>query len=232
MDRLVLFDVDATLITTGGVGVLAMQDAGRELFGKFSIDALDFAGRLDPLLIREMLRLNGVALRADTESVFRLAYMRHLRVRLDNAPTKRTLPGVRQVVDRLREESGVMLGLLTGNFEESGRMKLEACGLNTEHFTICAWGDDSPHDPPDREHLPPIAMERFRTRVGRAIDARGVTIIGDTRHDIRCAKASGCRVIAVATGRSNIEQLSAHNPDLALKDLSDHEQVVSWIMGG
>ena len=135
------------------------------------------------------------------------------------------------LVAALRPVPNLTLGLLSGNFEESGLAKIRACGIKAEQFKVAAWGDDSPHDPPDREHLPPVAMSRYRARFDREIHPGRVTIVGDTRHDIRCAKASGCRVLAVATGRSTVMELEAHGPDLAVEDLSDTARLHGWLTG-
>ena len=231
MHSLILFDIDATLITTGGVGLKAMQDAGRELFGRFEISGLDFAGRLDPLLIREMFDLNDVPVTASSYTTFCAVYQRHLGLHLERCEAKRMLPGVDALLAALRPVPNLTLGLLSGNFEESGLAKIRACGIKAEQFKVAAWGDDSPHDPPDREHLPPVAMSRYRARFDREIHPGRVTIVGDTRHDIRCAKASGCRVLAVATGRSTVMELEAHGPDLAVEDLSDTARLHGWLTG-
>lgn len=228
---LVLFDIDATLVTTSGVGIHAMRDAGLELFGTFDADRIEYAGRLDPLIIRDLLASNGHAPTPERARAFADGYTRHLARLLQTCPVKRALPGVHDLTAALLEVRHFALGLLTGNFEHTGCLKLRACGVNPDHYPIRAWGDESPHDPPSRDHLPPIAMNRFAARYARPIRGERVTIIGDTPHDIRCAKASGCRVIAVATGRHALDELRSHSPDLAVKDLSDTRMLVSWIVG-
>lgn len=231
LQALALFDIDATLITTSGCGMHAMLDAGREVFGpSFTTQGIDFAGRLDPLLVQEFFVLNGVAHTPENVGAFRGAYRRHLEHRLVRAPRKTALPGVLDILSRLREASNITLGLLTGNYAETGQMKLHACGIDPEWFPIRAWGDDSPQEVPDRAHLPPVAMARYRERFGRSIEPSRVTIIGDTPHDIRCARESGCRVIAVATGRHSRDQLAMHGPDLVLETLGDAERVVTRLL--
>lgn len=227
--QLILFDIDATLITTGGVGLLAMQDAGRELFGTFEIAGLDFAGRLDPALIGEMFALNGIDVTDTTRIPFCALYQQRLAWHLERCEVKRALPGVMDLLSALRGRAGVTLGLLTGNFEESGIRKIRACGIDSEQFEVAAWGDDSPHTPPDRAHLPPVAMQRYAKRFSREIHPSRVTIIGDTQHDVRCAKVSGCRSIAVATGRATLDDLRAHSPDLALQNLAETDRIVKWL---
>lgn len=227
---LVLFDIDGTLITTGGVGIRAMVAAGRELFGQgFTADGIVFAGRLDPLILTDMFRLSGVPTTPENFAAIRRAYAKYLTTELANSTAKRALPGVHDLVASLRRDTSATLGLLTGNFAETGSMKLRACGIEPDHFPIQAWGDESPHDPPARNHLPPIAIERDRSRRGRRLPGHAVTIIGDTPHDVACAKAHGCRSLAVATGRSTHAELAAAGADLVATDLSDTAAMLTWL---
>ncbi|MBX3386482.1 MAG: HAD hydrolase-like protein [Phycisphaeraceae bacterium] len=230
MAKLVLFDIDATLITTAGLGVRAMVQAGHALFGPgFHADGLQFGGGLDPVLIREMFRVSGVQPTADRVSQFRERYERELAELLVAAPVKRALPGVANLLSTLRAVDGTVVGLLTGNFEPTGLMKLEACGIPTTQFAVRVWGDDSPHDPPDRAHLPPVAMERYARLTASRIDSREVVIIGDTPHDVRAARESGCRSLGVATGRHGVEELSHCGADRVVPDLSQTDELVRWI---
>lgn len=227
---LVLFDIDATLIRTSGAGIRAMVSAGKALFGESftGADGIEFAGGLDPLILRDMLGKSGVPASVANLRAIRAEY----RVRLQQALVPgvgRVLPGVLELLGALSPRDGVALGLLTGNFAETGRLKLAACGLDPDQFTICAWGDDSPHEPPAREHLPPVAMERYRARFGRAIEPSRVTIIGDTPHDVRCALAHGCRVVGVATGQFSVDRLTAAGAHLAVSDLSGTTDLVRWL---
>lgn len=232
MSVLILFDIDGTLITTGGVGIRAMVAAGRELFGPdFNADGIVFAGRLDPLILRDMFVQSGVPTKPENFAAIRNRYAMHLGRELAASTAKRSLPGILPLVESLRQDSSVTLGLLTGNFAETGSMKLRACGVEPDHFPIQAWGDESPHDPPARDHLPPIAIERDHRRRGRRLPGHAVTIIGDTPHDVSCAKAHGCRSLAVATGRSTTEDLTKAGADLVMPDLSDTRAVLSWLRG-
>jgi phosphoglycolate phosphatase-like HAD superfamily hydrolase len=227
---LVLFDIDATLLKTDGAGVAAMETAGKELFGeRFTTAGVDFAGSLDSLLFRQMLRACGVEPTPGIERELRTVYGRHLAKRLSGPTTARALAGAIELVTAVRAAEHHITGLLTGNFAETGAMKLRACGLDPDWFTICAWGDDSPHDPPDREHLPPVAMRRFHERFGTPIPAARVTIIGDTIHDVRCARASGCRSIGVATGKYSMEELRAAGADHVVPDLAETSDILAWI---
>lgn len=231
---LVLFDIDATLIRTSGAGIRAMVSAGRRLFGRgFTAEGLDFAGRLDPLILRDMLALSGVPATAANLDAIRATYRVELERELAASPGSRVrLPGVAELLDALARTPGVTLGLLTGNFAETGCLKLSACGIDPGRFPVCVWGDDSPHDPPARDHLPPVAMDRYRARFGRVIDPASVTIIGDTPHDVGCAIAHGCRSLGVGTGHYSPGELADAGAHLALPDLSGTGVVVRWLLDG
>ncbi len=227
---LIFFDIDATLITTGGVGIKAMIDAGRHLFGPgFTADGIKFAGRLDPLILTDMLARSGCEPSHANLSAMRAEYGKRLPGHLA-AGTGRSLPGVTSLVSSLAQTEGVTLGLLTGNFAETGLMKLTACGIDTERFAIRVWGDDSPHHPPARDHLPGVGLTRYRERFGRDIDPGRVTVIGDTPHDVSCAKAHRCRALGVATGQFSVEQLRECGADHAVRDLSDVDSVRAWLL--
>ena len=230
MRPLVLFDIDATLLKTDGAGMAAMGDAGRELFGPtFTTEGLDFAGRLDPLIFGELFVMNGVRPSASAAAQLRQVYFIHLQRRLAASPNARALPGAAALVGAVRKASSHEMGILTGNFRESGSLKLTTCGLNPTWFPISVWGDDSPHDPPDRAHLPPVAMRRYRELLGAEIDPGSVTIIGDTPHDARCARVNGCRCIGVATGRFTSAELRSAGADWVVEDLRDTSRLMGLL---
>lgn len=229
---LILFDIDATLIKTSGLGIRAMGLAGRELFGEnFDERKAEYAGRLDPLIISDLLKAHGIEENGSNVTRFRAGYRRHLETLLSVPGTGNACPGVPDLLARLREKAGVTIGLLTGNFPETGRVKLRACGIDVEQFRVCAWGDESPHVVPARDHLPPVAMARHARATGAAVDPRRVTIIGDTPHDIGCARAHGCRSLGVATGMFGVGSLQDAGADRAVGDLSDTRDVVGWLVG-
>jgi len=217
------------MITTGGAGIRAMVAAGRELFGPaFTAEGIPVAGRLDPLIMGEMLDAARVPRSADNLASFRRTYARHLVAHLD--PQRgRALPGVLPLLDALAERHGITLGVLTGNFEETGSLKLRHCGIDPARFHIAVWGDDSPHDPPARDHLPGVGLERYRARFGRGIDPRRVTVIGDTPHDVSCARAHGCRSLAVATGSFTMQQLEEAGADAVVPSLERTHELVHWL---
>jgi len=135
------------------------------------------------------------------------------------------MPGVAELITELSRLEDCTLGLLTGNYPETGRIKVAAAGLDPDVFIIGAWGGDAP----TRRGLPPVAMRRHVERRQRAIEPRRVVIIGDTIHDVDCAKHNGCRALAVATGGDTYETLSETAPDLLMRDLSDTAAVLSWL---
>jgi phosphoglycolate phosphatase-like HAD superfamily hydrolase len=231
MTMLVLFDVDATLITTSRAGIDAMGRHGRSSVGDhFDEHAVEYSGRIDPLIIKDLLLAHDLEPTPERIEAFRLGYKSHLTELLNPttgvSPAK-PCPGVPELLDALEAEDGLTLGLLTGNFPDTGAVKLAAAGIDIERFAIRVWGDDSPHDPPSRDHLPGVALERWHERSGEPIDPAHVLIIGDTPHDIACARAHDCRVLAVATGAFSVDELA--RADRAVEDLSATEDLVGWI---
>jgi phosphoglycolate phosphatase len=229
---LIFFDIDATLITTSRSGMAALGDAGRELFGAgFEIGRTEFAGRLDPVIIADLLRDNAQEVSPDNVTAMRDGYRRHLQQRLKDPALSQPLPGVMPLLERLEAQAGVVLGLLTGNFPDTGAIKLRACGIEPTRFAIHVWGDCTQVHPPCRTHLPAIGIERYRVRFGE-IGPEHVTIIGDTPHDIACARANGCRSLGVATGMHSVEQLRDAGADQTACDLSDTAAVLTWLLNG
>lgn len=233
---LILFDIDATLLKTGGAGMLALADAGQRLYGAgFSVDGVPFAGRLDPLIVGDLLVRNGVQPTTEHRASMRRGYREALEARFSATNTAWALPGVGELLAALAGLGGEggasrpTLGLLTGNFPETGMMKLKRAGIDPEGFRVCVWGDDSPHEPPARDHLPGVALERASAAWGRPAQGAEAVVIGDTPHDISCARAHGCRVLAVATGQYSTADLA--HADRAVEDLSDTEEVMRWLMG-
>ncbi len=224
---LLLFDIDGTLLRTQRLGVAAMLDAFRELHpGRdFSFDGVPIAGRLDPLIWRDVMTLHGLEPTEAAHDRFRDRYPRHLERRLAERPGAAVqMPGVAALLEALRARAGTHLGLVTGNYGITGRLKIRASGLDPEQFTINAFADDGP----DRRSLPPVAMRRFRADTGRDAEPERTVVIGDTPHDIDCARASGCRAVAVATGDFTVEALAEHRPDLLVPTLADTAALLRW----
>lgn len=234
---LLLFDIDATLLLTRRAGVDAIHSVGRELFGDhFSIEGVSFAGSLDPVILDDLITRHGGSPTPEAIGEYRTRYARELERQIAADPSRvHALPGVHSVVRELAalaQREDVTLGLLTGNFPETGAMKVAAAGLDPSVFEVCVWGCDSPHHPPLREHLPPVAFERYRSLRSVALAPERVTIIGDTPHDVRCALMNGCRVLGVGTGHFTTDVLLGHGAHHAVDDLSDADGVVRWLLDG
>lgn len=226
---LILWDIDATMISTRGTGRLAMVEAGQRLHGPaFHAEGVDFAGRLDPLILADLLAANGIEPGVRTIADMRAAYRETLEIKLRPGGVATALPGVFALLDGLEATEGVTMGLLTGNFAETGSLKLQAAGIDPQRFVVQVWGDQSPFNPPARDHLPGVALERFGVHRGRPARGEEAVVIGDTPHDIACARAHGCRVVAVATGKFSRDELEA--ADLTLDDLGDLEGVMEWLI--
>jgi phosphoglycolate phosphatase-like HAD superfamily hydrolase len=205
---LLLFDIDGTLITTGGCGERALRLAVRDAFG------IEIAGRTDTGIARQLLRKHGRA-ETDAEITALLGnYLRHLPTLLPKAEG-RLLPGVEKLLPALRLRTDVVLALLTGNVERGAQHKLSHFGV-WEHFGFGAFADDH-HE---RDKLGPFALARARER-GHACDLSRTFVIGDTPHDISCARAIGARAVAVATGVFDRKSLAPHAPDVLLENLGD-----------
>ncbi len=231
---LLLFDIDGTLLNTSGSGMAALHAAAKAHFGEhFTIEGVSFAGRLDPLIISEMLRLNGQADSLEHHALLRAAYRERLGPMLARPNAAKALGGVHELLAALRpraEAGHATLGLLTGNYPETGAMKLRHCGIDPDWFTVAAWGDDAAGSPPKREDLVPFAIDQLARKGGPRYTGESVTVIGDTPHDVRCAKAHGGRCLAVATGHYSVNQLLEAGADLAVPTLTDTNELVEWLL--
>jgi phosphoglycolate phosphatase-like HAD superfamily hydrolase len=227
--RLVLFDIDGTLLWSDGAGRRAIHRALAEVFGETGPADHRFDGKTDPQIVREMMRIAG---RDDSEIDRRMMplfarYVACLEEELrDPAHHAKPLPGVLELLDVLSRRADVALGLLTGNLIEGARVKLRAVGIDPELFVIGAFGSD--HE--DRPELPAIAQRRARERLGVDVPGRQVIVIGDTPADVQCGRGIGARAIGVATGRYGVDELRAHGAAAVFADLSDTCAVVDAIV--
>jgi phosphoglycolate phosphatase len=218
--KLVLFDIDGTLLSTQGAGARAFRRAMLEVYRETGpIDEYEFHGRTDPQIARELLRLAGF----DDASIDpRLpdlwdAYLRELEVELARPESgTRVLAGVPALLDALRETGDHLVALLTGNIEPGARAKLGAAGL-WERFDFGAYGSD--HERRDR--LPAVAVRRARERTGLDFRGRDIVIIGDTPFDVSCGRSLGVWAVAVATGKHTPRELQDVGADVVLTDLAD-----------
>ena len=225
---LVLFDIDGTLLVSQHAGTRAMLTAAREMFGEeFTYDGVEIAGRIDPLIWAAVAAANGIRDAEAQHDKFRASYAHHLARRLATHDTVTLCPGVGALLDRLGSVDRLTLGLLTGNYRETGLLKIEAAGLDPALFPVAAWGCDGS----SRRDLPAVAMARHADATGRSLTPEQVVIIGDTPHDVDCARNHGCRALAVATGPCSSEKLRESEPDLVVEDLSNTAAIVEWLLG-
>lgn len=230
MRRLILFDIDGTLLSSAAAGRDAIRAAFAEEFDDLPFfDSVRFDGKTDPQIIAELYlaagqpvpptgaRVDAVISRYLTHLEGMLAGRRHL---------VRTYPGIMPLIEALEARDDVLLGLLTGNVVPGARLKLEAAGIAFDRFQVGAYGSDSPHRP----DLPPIAVERAEPLLGRRAAGDEIVIIGDTPADVTCGAALGVRAIAVATGHYSVDELHAAGAAAVFPDLADTEAVLEAML--
>jgi len=217
MIRLVLFDIDGTLIASGGAGVRAFGEVARATFGvPEGTSSMSFAGRTDVSLVREFFRKEGIPDTPDNITRFLDDYLHWLATYLE-AYSGRVLPGVVRALDELRGMTNApVLGLLTGNIRLGAELKLRRYGL-WGYFELGAFADDAE----DRNGIAAMAHRRGNERLGRELRGEEVLVIGDTLHDITCARAIGARCLAVATGGTDLATLRAEGPSWAVNHLEE-----------
>lgn len=226
MSRFVLFDIDQTLIDAKGAGRRALACALRDLCGEAcTIQGLEMAGKTDLQIVREALSMGGLASDDGLVLAVSRSYIQHLKREMASCKGH-LMPGVKELLPRLREQEGVHLGLLTGNLEEGARLKLGPFGLN-EFFPLGAFGGDRE----DRNQLLPIAVGRLKAQKGIRVQFRECVVIGDTPRDVACAKMHGSQCIGVATGRYSTAELKSAGADLAVGNLSQTNEILAWILG-
>ena len=218
MTRLLLFDVDGTLLLSGGAGTRALNRTFEEVFGVAgAFTGIAVAGRTDPLILGDALDRAGITADECARRRFLARYCEHFeREILLPGPRKGLMPGVRRLLDGLRERPGVACALLTGNIARAARIKLEHFALQ-RYFACGAYGDDAPR----RDDLVPVAVGRARRAGIDVTSARQAVVIGDTPLDVQCAAAAGARSVGVATGPFTEEQLRRAGADAVLPDLTD-----------
>ena len=219
--RLILFDIDGTLLRDGIAAKIAFARALRDTYQTAGpIEGFRFAGMTDPECVTEIMRLAGVeesTILARRDECLR-RYVELLAVEVREHQDAHLYPGVRELLERLNKLDSVLVGLLTGNVHRGAQLKLRRWNLEP-YFRFGAFGDD--HE--NRAVLAQIALEKARALSGRAFSGSETTVIGDTPKDIACARAIGARAVAVATGSISREALAACDPDALLDSFEDHE---------
>lgn len=227
--RLLLFDIDGTLVLTGGAGRRAMERAFAE---EFAIEAafahVSMAGRTDRWLVEQALVRHGLAPTPARLEAFRARYLALLEAAVGHEGSGRrgVMPGVPALLDALAARPDTHLALLTGNYAAGARIKLTHFGL-WDRFAWGAFGDDHA----ERDALALAALDDARRRGVPLADASHAVVIGDTPFDVACARAAGARVVAVATGGHSVDELRACGPDLVVDDLTALETVVDFVAG-
>ncbi len=233
--RLILFDIDGTLLWTDGAGRRAIQQALVEEMGTAGpIDTYRFDGKTDPQIVRELMTL---AEHPEAEAEDRIAavcrrYVGLLTAELQKPPRNmRLLPGVRELLAALEpheSEGRALVGLLTGNLAGGAALKLAAVGLDPARFAVGAYGSDSARRP----ELPAIAAQRATQRTGRPFSGSDIVVVGDTPDDVACARPIGARTVAVATGHYNVTKLRATGAAYVFENLADTQAVTGALLAG
>lgn len=229
--KLVLFDIDGTILLTAGAGRRAIVAALAEVVGPSpAFERIRFDGKTDPQIVAEMLEAAGEPEPREPARVHALCerYVGFLARELER-PTSRTtvMPGVHALLERLEAEPGVVLGLLTGNVARGAALKLRSGGIAPERFRVGAYGSDAAH----RSDLPPIAARRAEAIFGSVPRGAEVVIIGDTPADVACGTGIEARALGVATGAYSVGDLEACGAHAVFLDLSATDAVLDAILG-
>jgi len=227
--RVVLFDIDGTILWSDGAGRRAVFQSLEEHFGKSGPGEHRFDGKTDPQIVRELMRHAGVA-DADIDARLDEVLDRYLALLHDELAGgdhgRHVFPGVRELLDALESRDDVVVGLLTGNIHQGAHAKLSAVGIDPERFAVGAFGSDHHHRP----ELPEIARGRAERMLGHPVSGRDVVVIGDTPADVECGVSIGARAIGVATGRYSVDELRACGAAAVFPDLTDTAAVVRAIL--
>ena len=220
--KLLLFDIDGTILLTDGAGTRAANRAFEKIHGlRDAMEGIDAAGKTDPLILREMFG-NGLS-RDYTEDEAKELYREYILFLEEEVEKSRIeiMPGIPKLLENLSSRKDMILGLATGNIEHGARIKLRKSGLDA-HFRVGGFGSDSG----SREALVRVAIERAKGHLKNSEDFEKIYVIGDTPHDIIHGRAAGAVTVAVATGRYSFTELGEHHPDYLFEHLADYENVI------
>jgi phosphoglycolate phosphatase len=228
MKRVVLFDIDGTLLASGGVGRRAMEGALLAHFGTVGPTGYRYDGKTDMQIVRESMRLSGFTdadIDGRMESLL-LDYLARLeQTVMSGAHGVRLHAGIPELLDALQARTDVLLGLLTGNIARGATLKLIAAGLAPERFAVGAFGSD--HE--QRPELPAIAQRRASELLGYGVRGPMLVIVGDTPADVECGRGIGARAVAVATGYFSATDLAAYAPHAVFEDFRDLDAALKAI---
>ena len=226
---LVLWDIDHTLIQTGGVGSEVFNAAYKAATGTELENPPDPTGKLEPTLFAAACETNGISVSAELFAAFASAQVEAYRARAKDMRSRgRVLPGVPAVLGSLKDQPGVTQTVLSGNTLASGQTKLQIFELSEYINFACAVGGE---DAPTRPELVPVAWDRVRAVHRRGFGPADTVVIGDTPADVDAARRNGCRIVAVATGKTTAAELREAGADLVLPDLSDRDAALGAITG-
>ena len=227
--KLILFDIDGTLLWSDGAGRSAIRSAlMAEMGATGPIDGYRFDGKTDPQIVHELMRAAGHP-HAESQPHIQAVCDKYVEILAgelaggQRAP--RVLPGVRKLLDAIETRPDAVLGLLTGNIAAGARLKLASVGIDFDRFRVGAFGSDAA----ERSELPGVAVARAIGLIGEPPEGEQIVIIGDTPADVTCGESVGARAIAVATGFYTADELRAAGPFAVFEDLSDTDRVLSKI---
>jgi phosphoglycolate phosphatase-like HAD superfamily hydrolase len=226
--KLVLFDIDGTILWSDGAGRRAMTAALTHVFGSAGPTDYRYDGKTDPQIVRDLMRLEGHAEAVIDERMAPIIehYLQGLERELAEGLHTHLFQGVPELLDALEARDDMVLGLLTGNLRAGAALKLRSAGIDMARFRIGAFGSDHHHRP----ELPAIAQRRAREELGLEIPGTAMVVIGDTPADIECGRAIGARAVGVATGRYTVDELASHAPTAVFPTLADTDAVMRAIL--
>ena len=218
--NLLLFDIDGTLLLSGGAGTRAMDRGFHYLFGiQEATRGRDFSGMIDPVILKDLFfHFRREACTPEELRIMIEVYLRFLEEELQTSSSFRVLPGVVELLDQLSLREDVRLGLATGNLQKGARMKLERAGL-LPYFDFGAYGSDTE----ERPRIVSLAIERGKCFPGNSSQPSVAFVIGDTPLDIQAGKGAGALTVAVATGTKSLEELRRHSPTHLFADFTQPE---------
>jgi len=224
--KILLFDIDGTLLLSGGAGRRGMEKAFEDTFEvPAALDGLTLSGMTDPLIFKNACVKHNLPYSDEKHEAFKTAYLENLpKEILKPGSNKIAMPGVHELISKLSSMDGIQLGLLTGNYRKGAEIKLDHFNLN-HYFGFGAFGDDNM----DRNKLLPYAIERFKKMNGNSSNENEVWVIGDTPKDIECARPHDAIAVAVATGEYSSEHLAEAKPDFLFNDLSNMDDFLDII---
>lgn len=227
--RIVLFDIDGTLLKSGGVGRVAMERALSSVFGSTGRAEYHYDGKTDRQIVRDLMKHEGFSDDEIDQQMDALLgqYVSGLTEELASGTRNvLLLPGVVELLDALERQDNVVIGLLTGNIQQGARAKLTAAGIDPSRFKVNAFGSDHEHRP----KLPAVAQQRARELLGIHVEGNRLVVIGDTPADIQCGEEIGARAIGVATGRYSVADLARYNPYAVFESLADTNALLRSIL--